>query len=79
RLVLDLPVGPSAKLHDRPAAVRLRKLFEFVASNLGLEIDVVFTDGAQPIGRGVGAAPADRTGCRDEVSSRSGVSRSCRP
>lgn len=54
RLVLDLPVGPSAKLHDRPAAVRLRKLFEFVASNLGLEIDVVFTDGAQPIGRGVG-------------------------
>ncbi|HRD45310.1 MAG TPA: thymidine phosphorylase, partial [Caulobacter sp.] len=54
RLVLDLPVGPSAKLRDSRAALRLRKLFEFVAANLGLEIEVVFTDGAQPIGRGVG-------------------------
>lgn len=54
RLVLDLPVGPSAKLRDSRAALRLRKLFEFVASNLGLEIEVVFTDGSQPIGRGVG-------------------------
>ena len=54
RLVLDLPVGPSAKLRDGRAAVRLRKLFEYVAANLGLEIEVVFTDGSQPIGRGVG-------------------------
>ena len=54
RLVLDLPVGPSAKLRDSRAALRLRKLFEFVATNLGLEIEVVFTDGSQPIGRGVG-------------------------
>jgi thymidine phosphorylase len=56
RLVLDLPIGPSAKLRDSRAAVRLKKLFEYVASNLGLEIEVVFTDGAQPIGRGVGPA-----------------------
>jgi len=54
RLILDLPVGPSAKLRDSRSAVRLKKLFEFVAANLGLEIDVVFTDGAQPVGRGVG-------------------------
>jgi thymidine phosphorylase len=54
RLVLDLPVGPSAKLRDRPAALRLKKLFEYVASHLGLEVEVLFTDGGQPIGRGVG-------------------------
>ncbi|MCF8505882.1 MAG: thymidine phosphorylase family protein [Caulobacter sp.] len=54
RLVLDLPVGPSAKLRDSREALRLRKVFEFVATNLGLEIEVVFTDGSQPIGRGVG-------------------------
>ncbi len=54
RLVLDLPIGPSAKLRDNRAALRLRKLFEYVATNLGLEIEVVFTDGSQPIGRGVG-------------------------
>ena len=54
RLVIDLPVGPSAKLRDGRAALRLKKLFEFVAGNLGLEIEVVTTQGVQPIGRGVG-------------------------
>lgn len=53
-IVMDLPVGPYAKLRDPAAALRLRKLFEFVGSRLGLAIDVVSTDGAQPIGRGVG-------------------------
>lgn len=54
RLVLDLPIGPSAKLRDSRSAMRLKKLFEFVATNLGLEIEVILTDGSQPIGRGVG-------------------------
>jgi thymidine phosphorylase len=56
RLVIDLPVGPSAKIRNHGAAVRLRKLFEYVGDRLGLRIDVVITDGAQPIGRGVGPA-----------------------
>ena len=55
-LVLDLPVGPSAKLRSRADALRLRKLFEFVGSRLGLVLDVVLTDAPQPIGRGVGPA-----------------------
>lgn len=54
RLVIDLPMGPSAKLRDGRAALRLKKLFEFVAANVGLDIEIVITDGAQPIGRGVG-------------------------
>ncbi|WP_374571533.1 thymidine phosphorylase family protein [Phenylobacterium sp.] len=54
KLVLDLPVGPSAKLRDGREALRLKKLFEYVASHLGLEVDILFTDGSQPIGRGVG-------------------------
>lgn len=53
-LVIDMPVGPFAKLRDPSAALRLRKLFEFVGSRLGLHIDIVSTDGSQPIGRGVG-------------------------
>ena len=53
-IVMDLPVGPYAKLRDPAAALRLRKLFEFVGSRLGLQIDIVTTDGSQPIGRGVG-------------------------
>jgi thymidine phosphorylase len=53
-LVLDVPVGPTAKIRDRREALRLRKLFEFVAGRLGLAIEVVLTDGSQPIGRGIG-------------------------
>lgn len=53
-LVIDIPVGPTAKVRDQNEAVRLRKLFEYVAGKVGLTIDVVLTDGSQPIGRGIG-------------------------
>jgi thymidine phosphorylase len=53
-LVLDIPVGPSAKVRAMPEAQRLKKLFEYVASRIGLHIDAVITDGRQPIGFGVG-------------------------
>ena len=53
-LVIDIPVGPTAKVRSASEAIRLRKLFEYVANNVGLTIDVVLTDGSQPIGRGVG-------------------------
>lgn len=55
-LIIDVPVGPTAKVRDTRAALRLRKLFEFVGSRLGLHIDVMMTDGSQPIGRGIGPA-----------------------
>jgi thymidine phosphorylase len=55
-LVIDLPVGPSAKVRNPNEALRLRKLFEFVGGRLGLTLDIVLTDGGQPIGRGVGPA-----------------------
>jgi thymidine phosphorylase len=47
-------VGPTAKVRSMPAAQRLKRLFEFVASRLGLQLDAVITDGRQPIGRGIG-------------------------
>ncbi|MYM62292.1 thymidine phosphorylase family protein [Pseudomaricurvus sp. HS19] len=53
-LLLDIPIGPTAKVRSMPEALRLRKLFEFVAGRLGLTIDVVITDGRQPIGNGIG-------------------------
>ena len=37
-----------------PEAQRLKKLFEYVAARLGLQLDAVITDGRQPIGRGIG-------------------------
>lgn len=53
-LVLDVPVGPTAKIRDRAAAQRLKKLFEFVARGVGLNLEVVITEALEPIGRGVG-------------------------
>ena len=53
-LLIDIPVGPTAKMHDQASAMRLRKLFEYVGDRMGLHLVVVITDGRQPIGRGIG-------------------------
>lgn len=53
-LVLDIPIGPSAKVRSMPEAQRLRRLFEYVAKRMRLTLDVVITDGRQPIGFGIG-------------------------
>lgn len=53
-LVLDIPVGPTAKIRDRRQALRLKKLFEYVADGVGLFLDVQITTAIEPIGRGIG-------------------------
>lgn len=53
-LVIDIPVGPTAKVRSSGEAARLKKLFEYVGREIGLVIDVAFTDGCQPVGNGVG-------------------------
>ncbi len=53
-LVVDIPVGPTAKVRSQGEAVRLRKLFEHIAHKVGLIVEVVLTEGTQPIGHGIG-------------------------
>lgn len=53
-LVLDIPIGPTAKVRSMPEAQRLRRLFEYVANRLNLSLDVVISDGREPIGYGIG-------------------------
>jgi len=53
-LLIDLPVGPAAKLTNATEAMRLRKLFEFVGDHFGISVEVITTDGRQPIGCGIG-------------------------
>ena len=53
-LLIDLPVGPAAKLRTALDAMRLRKLFEFVGDHFGITVEVITTDGRQPIGNGIG-------------------------
>jgi thymidine phosphorylase len=53
-LLIDLPVGPTAKVTGAMEAMRLRKLFEFVGDHFGIAVEVVTTDGRQPVGNGIG-------------------------
>lgn len=53
-LLIDIPVGPTAKVRHMRQAQRLRKLFEFVGDQLDIHLEVVITDGRQPVGNGIG-------------------------
>ncbi len=53
-VLLDIPMGPTAKVETRKSAVILKTLFEKIAARLKMKVMVVFTDGSQPIGRGIG-------------------------
>lgn len=53
-LVLDIPVGPTAKVRSHEAADALTRTLLNVASSFGLNARAVLTDGLQPVGRGIG-------------------------
>ena len=55
-LLIDIPVGEKSRIRNTNEAMRLRKLMEYVGDMLSIQIDVVITDGSEPIGNGVGAA-----------------------
>lgn len=55
-VLIDIPVGPTAKVRGDEDAWRLKTLMEQVATALGLQVHVVCTDGTQPVGRGIGPA-----------------------
>jgi thymidine phosphorylase len=55
-VVVDVPVGPTAKVRSAEAAEFLKKRLEEVGRAVGLSVRVVLTDGAQPVGRGIGPA-----------------------
>ena len=53
-LLIDIPVGPTAKVRHMREALQLRKLFEYTGDRVGLHLEVIITDGSQPVGRGIG-------------------------
>ncbi|HAT8593512.1 TPA: thymidine phosphorylase family protein [Legionella pneumophila] len=52
--VIDIPVGPTAKVRDKPMALSLKQLLEGVGQQLGLVVHTILTDGSQPVGNGIG-------------------------
>lgn len=55
-LVLDLPVGTTAKVRSTEEADALAERLCATAGAFGLEARALLTDGSQPVGRGIGPA-----------------------
>lgn len=55
-LVLDMPVGPTAKVRSADAAHALSARLAAVAEALGIRTRIILSDGSAPVGRGIGPA-----------------------
>jgi thymidine phosphorylase len=55
-VLIDIPVGPTAKVRSVAAAKRLCGDFRAVGREVGLKVLPVLTDGTQPVGHGLGPA-----------------------
>ena len=53
-VLIDIPVGPTAKVRSVAAAQRLCDDFRAVGQDVGLTVLPVLTDGTQPVGFGIG-------------------------
>lgn len=56
KLVLDIPVGPTAKVRSAAAGQKLSMRMRDVASHFGVDTICVISDGTQPVGRAIGPA-----------------------
>lgn len=55
-ILIDIPIGTTAKVRLTETANLLKNYLETIGAQLGVEIKVIFTDGSQPVGRGIGPA-----------------------
>lgn len=55
-VVIDLPVGPTAKVRTLAAARQLGDRLVTIAQHFGLQATCIASDGSQPVGRGIGPA-----------------------
>ncbi|KZC22119.1 thymidine phosphorylase [Rhodanobacter thiooxydans] len=55
-VLIDMPVGPTAKVRSEVAGAHLATRLGGTASAFGLELDVYRSDGRQPVGVGIGPA-----------------------
>lgn len=53
-IVIDIPVGPTAKVRSQEEALRLQYYFKAVSEVIGFHTEIIITDGTQPVGRGLG-------------------------
>lgn len=56
QILIDIPVGPTAKMRDEHSAKALGDLLQFVGTAMGVQVRCVQTDGSEPVGNGIGPA-----------------------
>ncbi|MBZ1348633.1 MAG: thymidine phosphorylase [Candidatus Liptonbacteria bacterium] len=59
-LVLDIPVGPTAKIFDSRQAKKIKTLFLYLSDKFGIKTKVLIDKAVGPIGRGIGVGPEAR-------------------
>lgn len=52
--VIDIPVGPTAKVRSRDNAIQLSLQMKEVADFIGLKTQIIISNGQQPVGFGIG-------------------------
>ena len=55
-VLIDIPVGPTAKVRSKALAERLSQALIHTGEGLGLHVETIISDGSQPIGTGIGPA-----------------------
>lgn len=55
-ILIDIPVGPTAKVRSEQAAEQLTFLFQYVADAMGIQVRIHLSPGEAPVGRGIGPA-----------------------
>lgn len=55
-IIIDVPIGETAKVRSIESANKLKVEMEKVAHAIGIKLKIVITDGSQPVGRGIGPA-----------------------
>lgn len=55
-ILLDIPIGATAKVRSIETANLLKDYLETIGKELGVMVKAIFTDGSSPIGRGIGPA-----------------------
>ena len=53
-VLIDIPVGETAKVRTKESAYRIAALFSEVGNALGIQVRSITSDGSRPVGRGIG-------------------------
>lgn len=55
-VLIDIPTGATSKVRSPEQGALLQSYLEYVGNKLGIVVKVLFTNGNQPVGRGIGPA-----------------------